>query len=128
MYLNIFKSMAPGPRWDSRIYLKPKDLEHAEKYYYFYAKLTNLNLLTQKLDPILYQYIQFLFDEEHQYIFDNIGTFLMKELLGIEEEIEKSSFQPEHKKKSLQIVAEIKVKAEVMSEEEAKKPPIIKVK
>ena len=120
--------MAPGPRWDSRIYFKPKDLEDAEKYYYFYAKLTNLNLLTHKLDPILYQYIQFLFDEEHQYLFDNIGTFLMQELLGIEEDIEKSPFQAEHKQKSLQLVAEIKVRAEVMSEEEAKKPPIIKVK
>lgn len=30
------------------------------------------------------------FEEEHHYIFDKPGTFLMKELLGIEEEIEQS--------------------------------------
>lgn len=46
--------MAPGHRWDSRIYLKPKDLEHAEKYFYFNANLKTFNFLTQKLDPILY--------------------------------------------------------------------------
>ena len=52
----------------------------------------------------------------------------MKELLGIEEEIEQSLFQPEQKKQCLQMVAQTKEVAKVMSEEEAKKPTIIKVK
>ena len=52
----------------------------------------------------------------------------MKELLGIEEDIEQSPFQPEQKKQCLMMVAQTKEVAKVMSEEEAKKPSIIKVK